>query len=145
MVIKSPSFENNTQIPAKFTCDGNNVNPALEFFDVPEETQSLVLIVDDPDAPIGVWTHWIIYNIPGNVRKINENQSPEGALLGINDFGVGNYGGPCPPYGTHRYFFKLYALSSNLDLDPGATKNDVENTMENFVIAKAELIGTYSH
>ena len=144
MIIKSPSFENNSLLPPKFTCDGDNVSPTLEFLDVPEETQSLVLIVDDPDAPVGIWTHWVIYNIPGNVRKIGENKTPEGAMLGINDFGVGNYGGPCPPFGTHRYFFKLYALSSNLDLGPGATKNDVEASMESLVIQKAELIGIYS-
>jgi Raf kinase inhibitor-like YbhB/YbcL family protein len=139
--IKSPAFESNKLIPAKYTCDGANVNPPLTIEDVPEETRSLVLIVDDPDAPMGTWNHWIVWNIPPTTRKIEENTIP--GTEGISTYRKHAYGGPCPPYGTHRYFFKVYALDTKLGLNPYSQKEDVEKAMEGHVLAKGELLGLY--
>ncbi|MBD3252669.1 YbhB/YbcL family Raf kinase inhibitor-like protein [Candidatus Pacearchaeota archaeon] len=136
-------FNNNDKIPEKYTCDGDDINPLLEISDIPENTKTLVLIVDDPDAPMGIWVHWILFNIPV-IGKIEENSVPEGAVQGINDFKKPEYGGPCPPGGTHRYFFKLYALDTELDLAEGATKAEVEQAMKNHVLDKTELVGLYS-
>lgn len=144
MQIKSSAFENNEKIPAKYTCDGQNINPPLTFSQVPKEAKSLVLIVDDPDAPGKTWTHWVLYNILSSTLQILENQIPEGAVEGVTDFGSTGYGGPCPPSGTHRYFFKLYALDTTLDLEESATKADVEEKIKDHIIEKAELIGLYS-
>lgn len=143
MVISSPAFENNRDIPAKYTCDGDNVNPPLEISDVPEETKSLLLIVDDPDAPMGTWIHWTVWNINPQTKAIEENSVPQGATEGMTDFGQPGYGGPCPPSGTHRYFFKLYALDTALQLDSSAKVNDLETAMEGHILAQAELIGLY--
>lgn len=143
MKITSPVFENNKPIPSKYTCNGENVNPPLAFSDVPENTKSLVLIVDDPDAPSGTWIHWVIFNIPKEVRTITENSMPEG-IQGITSFGKSGYGGPCPPSGTHRYFFKLYALDTMLSLTEKENRKTVEDAMQNHIITGAEIIGLYS-
>lgn len=144
MKITSPAFSNNGRIPEKYTCDGEDINPPLDFHDVPVNAKSLALIVDDPDAPMGTWVHWVVYDIPSNCRRIEENSIPEGAKEGINDFREYKYGGPCPPSGTHRYFFKLYALDRVMDLKGPISKKDLEKAMEGHIIAKAELIGLYS-
>jgi len=144
MKIESPAFSNQGKIPAKYTCDGENISPPLIFSEIPENTASLALIVDDPDAPAGDWVHWLLFNIDPKVEKIEEGIKPENALVGINDFNKNAYGGPCPPSGTHRYFFKVYALSKSLSLDESARKRDLEEAMEGHIIAKAELIGLYS-
>lgn len=140
MIITSSAFENNGLIPSKFTCDGNDVNPPLKIEGVPEETQSLVLIVDDPDAPMGTWDHWIVWNIPPT-EEIEEDSVP--GVEGLNDFNKHSYGGPCPPSGIHRYFFKAYALDTKLDLDPNSRKEDVERALEEHILSRGELIGLY--
>jgi Raf kinase inhibitor-like YbhB/YbcL family protein len=139
--IKSSAFENNKLIPAKYTCDGDNVNPPLTIEDIPEETKSIVLIIDDPDATMGTWNHWLVWNIPPATRKIEENTVP--GTEGINTYRKHAYGGPCPPYGTHRYFFKVFALDTKLDLNPNSAKKDVERAMKNHILAEGELIGLY--
>ena len=139
--VKSPVFENNKLIPAKYTCDGDNVNPPLTIEGVPEETKSLVLIVDDPDAPMGTWDHWIVWNIPPTKRQIEENTVP--GTEGMSTYRKHAYGGPCPPSGTHRYFFKIYALDTKLDLNQDSEKKDVEKAMESHVLAEGELVGLY--
>ncbi len=143
MKITSSAFENNQQIPLKYTCDGQDINPPLEISEVPKETKSLVLIVDDPDAPMGTWVHWLVWNIDPSIAKIEENSMPQGAVQGQNSFGKAPYGGPCPPSGTHRYFFKVYALDIKLELDSSADKNALESAMEGHILDKAELIGLY--
>ncbi len=140
LTVSSPAFENNKLIPSKYTCDGDNVNPPLTIEGVPDETKSLVLIVDDPDCPTGTWDHWIIWNIPPT-NKIEENAVP--GTEGVNDSRKHSYGGPCPPWGTHRYFFKVYALDTKLDLSPNSRKKDVEKAMQGHILAKGELIGLY--
>jgi len=140
LTVSSPAFENNKLIPSKYTCDGDNVNPPLTIEDTPKETKSLVLIVDDPDAPMGTWDHWIVWNILPT-SKIEENTVP--GTEGINDSRKHSYGGPCPPWGTHRYFFKVYALDTKLDLSPNSNKKDVEKAMQGRILAKGELIGLY--
>ena len=140
MRLTSPEFEQNSMIPAKFTCDGEDINPALNIEEIPQETKSLALIVDDPDAPMGTWVHWVVFNIPVT-SQIQEHSVP--GRQGLNDFRKKDYGGPCPPSGTHRYFFKLYALDIELDLEEGVRKRDVEEAMEGHILAQAELIGLY--
>ncbi len=142
--ITSPAFSRQGMIPAKYTCDGEDINPPLAIEEVPDNAKSLVLIVDDPDAPMGVWTHWLIWNINPQTKEITENSVPEGAVLGINDFGKLEYGGPCPPGGTHRYFFKIYALDTVLDLPKGAKKDELEKIMTNHILDEGELVGKYS-
>jgi Raf kinase inhibitor-like YbhB/YbcL family protein len=139
--ITSSSFGNNGPIPKKYTCDGEDVNPPLNIGRVPEGTKSLVLLVDDPDAPMGTWDHWIVWNILPT-SKIEEDTAP--GVEGMNDFGKRSYGGPCPPSGTHRYFFKIYALDTKLSLAPNSRKRDVENAMKRHILAEGELIGLYS-
>ncbi|GAB4371625.1 MAG: YbhB/YbcL family Raf kinase inhibitor-like protein [Deltaproteobacteria bacterium] len=143
LVLTSPAFSHNGMIPAKYTCDGADVNPPLSIDGVPEKAKSLALIVDDPDAPRGTWVHWVVWNIPADTRVIPEGTVPPGALQGTNDFGSRKYGGPCPPSGTHRYFFKLYALDAPLALPPGATKAQVEKAMSGHLLGKAETVGLY--
>jgi len=143
MKISSAAFENNLFIPSKHTCEGQEINPPLEFRDVPEDTKSLVLIVDDPDAPMKTWVHWTIWNIDAKTTQILQNSCPKGAVEGITSFGRTGYGGPCPPSGTHRYFFKLFALDKMLDLSPNSHVRDIESTIEGHIIRKAELIGLY--
>lgn len=141
--ISSPVFEHNGYIPAKYTCDGMDVNPTLLIENVPANSKSLALIVDDPDAPRGTWVHWVLWNINPEIREIRENSIPGGALQGLNDFKKHNYGGPCPPSGTHRYFFKLYALDNILSISPNATKADLEEAMKGHIIEQTQIIGLY--
>jgi len=138
--VSSPAFESNKLIPAKYTCDGDDVSPPLTIGGIPEGTKSLVLIVDDPDAPMGTWDHWVVWNIPPT-RSIAEGTVP--GTEGLNTYRRHSYGGPCPPSGTHRYFFKVYALDTVLSLSSNATKRDVEKAMQGHVLAKGELIGLY--
>jgi phosphatidylethanolamine-binding protein (PEBP) family uncharacterized protein len=126
MKISSTAFEHNGQIPKKYTCDGSDVNPPLKFESIPDEAKSLALIIDDPDAPVGTWVHWVLWNIDPKTTEIQDD-----------------YGGPCPPSGTHRYFFKLYALDTTLNLGPNVTKRDIESSIKGHILAKAELIGLY--
>ena len=143
MRIKSPAFEENQPIPVTFTCNGENHNPPLEFTDVPSETQSLALIMDDPDAASGIFTHWLIWNIPPEAIKIEEGIVPEGSEEGLNSAGQKGYMGPCPPSGTHRYFFKLYALNKRFSVSSNITKKELEDEISNSLVDKAEFIGTY--
>jgi len=142
MKLTSPAFEHNQGIPSEYTCDGSDTSPELNIENVPENTKSLVLINDDPDAPVGTWDHWIVFNIPPTTTQIEKGQEPSG-IGGKNSWGKTGYGGPCPPSGTHRYFFKLYALDTELDLQEGAAKKGIESAMEGHIIEKTELIGTY--
>jgi len=143
MTLTSPVFKNNQMIPVKYTCDGENVNPPLKIKEVPEEAESLVLIVDDPDAPVGTWVHWLVWNIDPSFPLIQENVLSFGAVEGLNDFGKNSYGGPCPPSGMHRYYFKLYALDKKLGLEPSSRKGDLEKIMEGSILEQVELIGFY--
>lgn len=143
MKIESSEFKNNVKIPSKYTCDGENFNPPLKIFDVPENAKSLVLIVDDPDATMGIFTHWIIWNINPAIKQIAENNPPQ-AIEGKNDFGKIGYGGPCPSTGTHGYFFKLYALDILLSIPEDSDKKKLEAAMKNHILDSAELIGLYS-
>lgn len=141
MKIKSSAFEHNGLIPKKYTCDGEDVNPPLSIEGIPEGTQSLALIVDDPDAPMGTWDHWIVWNITPT-KDLEENSIP--GVEGMNDFRKHSYGGPCPPGGTHRYFFKVYALDTKLNLSANSKKKDLEKAMQGHIVAKGELVGRYS-
>ena len=143
MKISSPVFGHNEAIPSKYTCDGENVNPPLVISGVPTGAKSLVLIVDDPDATRGTWVHWILWNIRPDVSEIFEASVPPDAIQGQTSFGRPGWGGPCPPSGTHRYFFKLYALNTFLNLSPGADKAVLEKAMSGAVLESAELIGLY--
>lgn len=141
MHLTSSVFEDKSNIPSKYTCDGENISPPLEWDDVPEDTKSFVLIVDDPDAPMGTWVHWVVFHIPGASRELPENASV--TRQGTTSFGNSAYGGPCPPSGVHRYYFKLYALDTDLDLPSSITKDRVLDAMEGHVLAEAELMGRY--
>ena len=143
--IASPAFQSGAEIPAKFTCNGANVNPELKISGVPNQATSLVLIVDDPDAPRGLFTHWIVWNLDLKTTDIAENSAPAGGIQGTNDFGKRNYGGPCPPSGTHRYFFKIFALDTKLELKPSARRAELDAAMKGHVLAQGELMGRYSH
>jgi|SRR3989344_6854502 len=143
MKLTSPTFNHNKLIPAKYTCDGNDVNPPLLISEVPPHTQSLVLIVDDPDAPAGDWVHWTIWNIDPKTTEIAENSVPAGAIEGLTDFGRSGWDGPCPPSGTHRYFFKLYALDIELKLPADTNKTKLLQIMNGHILTQAELIGLY--
>lgn len=144
MKLKSPAFLENQQIPFRYSCDGDDVNPPLELTDVPQNTRSLVLIMDDPDAPGKTFTHWFMWNIPPDTKEILESDWPEGAEQGINDAGELGYHGPCPPSGIHHYHFKLYALNVKLNLDLSISKEELEREIDSSIIQKAELIGIYS-
>lgn len=141
--LESSAFSNNGNIPKLYTCDGKDINPPLTIRNVPAGAKSLVLIVDDPDAPAGTWVHWVMWNIDTSTKDIAENSVPSGAMQGRNDFKKTSYGGPCPPSGTHRYFFKAYALDTPLNLKDNATKQDVEKAMKGHVVAEAQVIGLY--
>lgn len=144
MNITSTAFQHNGNISSKYTCDGENVNPPLTFSEIPKEAKSLVLIVDDPDAVGGkTFLHWLLYNIPPATMQIMENSIPESSSQGLTHFGKAGYGGPCPPSGTHRYFFKLFAIDTVLDLPDGASREEVEEKMKDHIIASAEMIGLY--
>ncbi len=147
--LKSPVFEEGGWIPEKYTCDGENVSPPLEWNGLPDGTASLALICDDPDAPMGTWVHWVVFNIPPETDGLPENVPPErelrqGGRQGINDFRKIGYGGPCPPGGTHRYYFKLYALDCSIDLLAGITKDNLVAAMEGHILEQAILMGRYS-
>lgn len=144
MKISSPAFENNQKIPSKYTCDGENINSPLAIAEVPEQARSLVLIMDDPDAPMGTWVHWLLWNIDPKTTEILENSVPKDTICGTNTGGNTNYDGPCPPSGTHRYFFRLYALDTKLNLDSSANRAQLDEAMKNHVIAQAELVGLYT-
>ncbi|MFH0817626.1 MAG: YbhB/YbcL family Raf kinase inhibitor-like protein [Candidatus Micrarchaeota archaeon] len=141
--LASPAFKQNERIPERYTCKGENINPELDTSGIPSGTKSFALIVDDPDAPSGDWVHWVMWNI-APTEKIDEDGVPRGAVQGITSFGKIGYGGPCPPSGTHRYFFKLYALDSMLNLSSNAKKPDLEKAMGGHILAKAGLIGLFS-
>lgn len=147
--LESDSFVPDGPIPGDFTCDGSDVSPHLRWMGAPEGTRSFLLVADDPDAPVGTWVHWVYYDIPANVTELSEafppDEQPElGGAQGITDFRRVGYGGPCPPGGTHRYFFRLYALDTVLGLDPGATKRQTLRAADGHILAQAELMGTYS-
>ncbi|HEU0208119.1 MAG TPA: YbhB/YbcL family Raf kinase inhibitor-like protein [Candidatus Udaeobacter sp.] len=143
MTIRSPAFHQGGDIPSKFTCDGGDMSPPLEISDVPPEAKSLILIVDDPDAPSGLFTHWLIWNIPPQTHSVVEGSAPQGAE-GTNDFGKSGYGSPCPPSGAHRYYFKVFALDRKLTLSPGARRRPLEAAMKGHIIAQGELMGHYA-
>lgn len=143
MKITSPAFEHNQPMPGKYTCDGENVNPPLSFLEVPENAKSLVLIVDDPDASIKTWTHWVVFNIDPTISEVPENTVPKAGTEGLTDFGSTSYGGPCPPSGNHRYFFKLSALDSILAVPQNSNKKTVEKAMQGHILDSAELVGLY--
>jgi hypothetical protein len=148
MQITSVAFKDGEDIPQKYTCEGEDVSPPLKWSATPEETKTLTIICDDPDAPMGTWVHWVVFNIPGDIVGLPECIPPErkmdnGTIQGMNDFKKIGYGGPCPPSGTHRYFFKIYALDTELDLPFGVTKSHVMLSMEGHVLDEAHLMGTY--
>jgi Raf kinase inhibitor-like YbhB/YbcL family protein len=146
LTLTSSAFEHNGKIPAKYTCDGDSItggiSPHLSISGVDKNAKSLVIIVDDPDAPSGTWDHWIVFNISPGASIINEGEEPEG-VAGNNSWGRSGYGGPCPPDREHRYFFKLFALDTALDLKEGATKKEIESAMEGHIIQQTELTGLY--
>ena len=148
--VTSTAFSPGGMIPKKSTCDGADVSPQLAWTDPPAGTESFALIADDPDAPVGTWVHWLLYDLPASTRELAEGvpkqeQLPSGARQGRNDFGKIGYGGPCPPPGKpHRYLFKLYALDAKTNLKAGATKGDAERAMKGHVLGQAELMGRYS-
>jgi len=142
MKISSPAFSDGGLIPAKYTCDGRNVSPPLTFAGVPDTAKSLALIVDDPDAPGGTFDHWIVWNIPPTTTTISDGQVTEGTSA-ANGFGKSGYGGPCPPSGEHRYYFKLYALDTALQFPRSISKADLEKAMKGHTIAQAQMMGRY--
>lgn len=146
--ITSPVFQEGGEIPFDHTCDGANVSPPLQWTDVPQGTQSLALIADDPDAPRGDWVHWVFYDLPPETSELlfavpDIEKIPSGGTHGRTDFGTIGYHGPCPPRGEHRYFFKIYALNTRLHLKPGATKKELLQAMQGHVLAEGQLMGTY--
>ena len=149
MELKSSAFATGGMIPTKYTCDGPDVSPPLSWSDVPAAAKSLALIADDPDAPMGTWVHWVAWNIPPNAGGLEEgvpkkDSLPNGMKQGMTDFRSIGYGGPCPPSGTHRYFFKLYALDTSLNLPPSTTKKDLEKAMQGHLLQRGELLGKYA-
>ncbi len=147
--FSSPAFGHGQPIPAVYTCKGRDISPPLTWSDLPQGTKSLALIMDDPDAPIGTWVHWVIYNIPSTRTGLeeaipSEERLADGSLQGKNSWRRIGYGGPCPPSGTHRYYFRLYALDSMLSLAPGATKEQLLQAMQGHILTEAEWMGTFS-
>jgi Raf kinase inhibitor-like YbhB/YbcL family protein len=147
--VSSSAFQEGGTIPAKYTCDGNDVSPPLKWTGAPEGTKSIALICDDPDAPMGTWVHWVMWNIAPSVRELAENvppkpDLPDGSRQGISDFRRPGYGGPCPPSGVHRYYFKVYALDTVLDLPTGAKKADLLKAMKGHILTEGQLMGRYS-
>jgi hypothetical protein len=148
--LRSPDFTSGGNIPRQFTCEGEDISPSLAWDAPPASTQSFSLIADDPDAPVGTWVHWVIFNLPANLRNLPQNfpkseQFADGSIQGRNDFGKIGYGGPCPPPGKpHRYFFKLYALDAKLNLKAGTVKKDLERAMQGHILAQGEYMGRYS-
>ena len=149
MKITSIAFGEGDLIPKQYTCDGPDISPPFSWTGMPAGTESLALICDDPDAPVGTWVHWVIFNLPAGVAELPENVPKEralenGARQGVNDFRRIGYGGPCPPGGTHRYYFKLYALDTILEADPGVTKRDLLEVMDGHILSEAILMGRYT-
>ena len=147
--LTSTAFASGDPIPTKYTCDDQDISPPLQWKDPPEGTRSFALICDDPDAPMGTWVHWVLYNLPASTDTLPEAlrsdaDLPDGGRHGQNGWGQPSYGGPCPPGGTHRYFFKLYALDAELDLAAGASKEELLRAMEGHVLASTETMGVYS-
>lgn len=142
--LTSPAFNHGSQIPSKYTCDGENINPHLVIHGVPERAKSLALLMEDPDAPAGLWVHWVVWDISPETKEIREHTAPNGAWEGVNSGGEQGYAGPCPPPGTHRYFFRLFALDSRLKLPEASTKEALEAAMAGHILATAELMGTYA-
>lgn len=147
--LSSPAFEHKGRIPQKYTCKGEDVSPPLEWKDSPSGVISYALIMDDPDAPVGTWVHWVIYNIPGTTTSLSEGieggtKVANGSLQGKSSWGRSQYNGPCPPVGEHRYFFKLYALDVNLNLDGDVTKADLIHAIQGHTLGYAELMGVFS-
>jgi len=146
--ITSTDFDEGSMIPRSYTCDGEDVSPPLAWTGVPEGTKSLVLICDDPDAPVGTWVHWVLFNLPADINGLPANVPPDkvienGGRHGMNDFRKFGYGGPCPPGGTHRYYFKLYALDAEINLDAGINKAQLVKAMEGHILAQGQLMGRY--
>jgi hypothetical protein len=149
ITIKSSAFSEGEPIPKKFTCDGEDISPELSWGGAPEGTKTFALINDDPDAPGKTWVHWVIFNIPGSITSLPENmptdkELSDGSRQGTNDFRKIGYGGPCPPGGTHRYYFKLYALDTELTLKPGALKQELLAAMKGHILDEGQLMGTYA-
>jgi Raf kinase inhibitor-like YbhB/YbcL family protein len=149
--LTSDAFANGQSIPAKYSCIGRNISPALKWNEPPAETQSFALIMEDPDAPAGTWVHWVLFNIPADRRSLQEelpitgkNIDPNAIYVGKNSSGNIGYDGPCPPRGTHRYYFKLYALDQTINFLPGATRDQILKGMDGHILAEAELMGTFS-
>lgn len=147
--LTSPAFEHNSQMPAKYTCDSQNISPPLQWENIPDKTKTIALICDDPDAPMGTWVHWVLYNLPKEKRALEENYPDDetlekGIRQGFNDFGNIGYGGPCPPGGTHRYFFKIYALDCTFGITQIPDKKMIENLMTGHILATGQLIGKYT-
>ena len=148
ITVTSTAFQEGGMIPKQYTCDGADISPPLSWSGVPEGVKSLALVSDDPDAPMGTWVHWVLFNIPPSTHELPENVPPDetlssGTRHGVTDFGRFGYGGPCPPGGTHRYFFKLYALDTMLDLSGRVTKTDLLNAMRDHIMAEGQLMGKY--
>jgi hypothetical protein len=143
MKVTSSAFQEGSNIPSKFTCDGSDSSPPLQITGVPSEAKTLVLIADDPDAPGGLFTHWLVWNVPPQTNSIAEGSAPKG-VHGTNDFGKSGYRGPCPPPGTHRYSFKIFALDRELDLGSGAKRSQVDAAIKGHAIAQGELVGRYA-
>jgi len=143
MTITSSAFQNNAMIPTQYTCDGGNTNPAFEIHGVPPGAKSLAFIMDDPDAPNGTFVHWVMFGMPPTTTLISTHSVPPNTREGLNGTGKSGYIGPCPPSGTHHYFFKLYALDTDLDFGKAPMKADLEHAMEGHIITQAELIGLY--
>jgi len=141
MKLTSPAFDNESFIPEVYTCVGSDINPRLDITDIPEKSASLALIMDDPDAPGGTFVHWVVYDMPV-MPSIEEDSVP--GIQGANDFQRVDYGGPCPPGGTHRYYFKLYALDRKLELQPGVKKAELEQHMQGHILGRAELMGRFT-
>ncbi len=148
IAVRSSAFQEGGMIPAKYTCDGDDMSPPLEWTGIPEGTKSLALISDDPDAPVGTWVHWVMWNVPPTVKGLAQDvspdpQLPDGSRQGISDFRRPGYGGPCPPSGVHRYYFQLYALDTTLDLPSSTRKADLVQAMKGHVLAEGQLMGKY--
>lgn len=143
MKIESNSFKQGEGIPSKYSCQGNDINPPIKISGVPASAKSLAMIMDDPDAPVGTWVHWVLWNISPQTTEVAENSVPAHAIQGKNSWGRTKYGGPCPPSGTHRYFFKIYALDITLSLSATADKKQLEAAMKDHILEQAELMGTY--
>jgi Raf kinase inhibitor-like protein, YbhB/YbcL family len=145
ITISSPAFSPGAEIPAKYTCNGQSLSPELRISDAPPAAKSIALVVEDPDAPSGLFTHWLVWNISPQTAKFAENGAPADALQGTNDFSKRGYGAPCPPSGTHRYIFKVFALDQPLELKAGARRTQFDSAIKGHVIAQAELVGRYGH